>query len=68
MLFEICGNILNKHKKTTDDIHFDIYPLVGLLLCPDSRYIGVFDTLYKKDLTQLEEYPDELYYYRINPQ
>ena len=68
--FHILGEkvefILNKHKKKIKDIHFDIFPLVGLLICPDSRYIAVFDCSHNIDPAQPEGCLDELYYYRIN--
>ena len=59
--------ILDRHKKILEEIHFDILPFAGLLVCPQSRFVAVIDCSHDTDPLQLENNSNEWFYYRINP-
>ena len=58
--------ILKKHKKAIGHIHFDILPFVGLIICPQSRFVAAFSCSHEIDPARPESYSNEWYYYRIN--
>lgn len=66
ILKEKVDFILDKHKKNLKEIHFDILPFAGLLVCPQSRFVAVIDCLSDINPARPEKYSNELYYYRIN--
>lgn len=58
--------ILKKHNKTLENISFDVLPFVGLLICPQSRYIGAIDCSHYIDSKRLKTYSKKFFYYKIN--